>query len=243
MTALRILCMNIHGGRSLDGIRDLRRLHDLMEHNDIDIGVFQEMETRSSRGFSPADINILAGPERPHCLKGACVEDKTGWYGNLTVSRHPILRGLVHNLETVSYLEPRNAVDILADTPLGAIRVIGTHLSLSPFERWSEGQNLVRLIAAVEQTERNPILLMGDINEWRRSSRLLKHLDRLMTPLPCGATFPSFRPVFRLDRVWHDTPGFDVKGVVLSDEKVRVLSDHLPLIIHIKKTDALPASA
>lgn len=238
MTALRVLCMNIHGGRSLDGIRDLRRLHDLMDQNAIDIGVFQEMETRTSRGFHPSDAALLAGPERLYMLHGPSIEDKNGgWYGNLIVSRFPILRGLVHNLETVSYLEPRTAVDILADTPVGAFRIIGTHLSLSPFERWSEGQNLVRLIEAVEETERNPILMMGDINEWRRSSRLLKHLDGLMTPLPCSPTFPSFRPVFRLDRVWHDAPGFDLKATVLADEKTRVLSDHLPMIIDIRPED------
>ena len=46
MTPVRILCFNIHGGYSRDGKRDLARVHALMETLNIDIGCFQEMETR-----------------------------------------------------------------------------------------------------------------------------------------------------------------------------------------------------
>jgi endonuclease/exonuclease/phosphatase family metal-dependent hydrolase len=71
---------------------------------------------------------------------------------------------------------------------------------------------------------------MGDINEWKPTSNLLRHLNKLMKKVPCGATFPSFRPLLRLDRVWHDSP-FKVTARVLREAGVRGLSDHLPLII------------
>lgn len=236
MSAVRILCFNIHGGRSMDGQRDLGRIHALLEDQDIDIAVFQEMETRQNRGGKTSDIQLLSGKDRPHFLAGPNMVHGDGWYGNLLISRYPILRGLAHNLETVSYLEPRSAVDALVDAPLGRIRIIGTHLSLSPFERLSEGRTLVRLMNAVEEKEKNPVLLMGDMNEWRPRSKLFQHLNEILTPAPSRATFPSFRPVFKLDRVWHDGQ-LTVKTEVLNAQTIRPLSDHLPVLVELTRKD------
>src|SRR5690606_38361938 len=165
--SVRLLCFNIHGGYDMWGRRDLVRLRRMMERHRVDIGVFQEIETRPSRGGTEKDIRTIAGPERPHHLPGLAMTEAEGWYGNLIVSRYPIRRGLVHSLETSPSFEPRNAVDALIELPTGLLRVIGTHLSLSARERWSEVRNLIRLIDDVEETEKNPMLLMGDINEWR----------------------------------------------------------------------------
>ncbi len=243
MNALRILSFNIHGGVDRKGLGNLRRIHALMEDFDIDIGVLQEMETRPSRGGHPGDVEILCGNERPHRLLGPAMKEDGGWYGNLILSRFPIVRGLVHDLERKhQVLEPRNAVDALIETPKGRLRVIGTHLSLSSILRRWEITNLIRLINMVEDKARSPVFFMGDFNEWLWSSRLLRHLDRLMRPLPCAKTFPAFCPVFRLDRVWCDEPGYkagmkmklDAEARTLNGPEVRDLSDHLPLLIEVR---------
>ena len=62
---IRILSYNIHGGYDMKGRRDLARLHAFMEDYNVDIGVFQEIETRASRGGTLQDIDTIAGPERP----------------------------------------------------------------------------------------------------------------------------------------------------------------------------------
>ncbi|HYD18624.1 MAG TPA: endonuclease/exonuclease/phosphatase family protein [Patescibacteria group bacterium] len=228
---LRFLSFNLHGGRSLDGKRDLTRIHDLMERLNIDIGVFQEMETRPSAGGAVDGVAQLSGAARPHHFPGPSMNDEKGWYGNLIVSRYEITRGLFHNLETKPDLEPRNAIDAVIATPYGKIRVIGTHLSLSLFERQSEARNLMRLMDSVEDSEKLPLFLMGDINEWQWRAKLLRHLDSLMTPLPCRATFPSFLPVLRLDRAWHRAPGFKMTAHRIDGPEVRHLSDHLPIVL------------
>ncbi len=251
MSRVRLMSFNIHGGRSLDGKRDLARVRSLMDRLDVDIGVFQEMDTRTSRGGMPSDISQLAGSSRPHyffapsmldtgsiaghglVLHAGTSQESHGWFGNLVVSRYPILRGLVHNLETAVQREPRNALDVLVQTPHGNIRVLGTHLSLSIFERRAEARNLMRLMQAVEEQERNPVLLMGDINEWQVPSSLIRYLDSHMTPIPCKATFPSMLPLFKLDRVWHDAPALKVTAHRVPAQGIRKLSDHLPLIIEI----------
>jgi endonuclease/exonuclease/phosphatase family metal-dependent hydrolase len=231
--SIKLMSFNIHGGRARDGLRDITRIVQLLDEMDIDIAVFQEVETRVSRGGCNEDINTLSGSNRPHHVIAPSIIHHDGWYGNLIVSKYPVLRGLVHNLETTAQYEPRNAVDALIETPLGKIRVIGTHLSLSIFERRSEARNLIRLMDAVEEKEKNPILLMGDLNEWQMPSRLLKFLDSHLTPIACRASFPSWLPFLKLDRVWYHGNSLHVSAKTLSTKRVSKLSDHLPVMIEI----------
>lgn len=234
MSQLRLLCFNIHGGRGQDGKRNLARINALMDEHEIDIGVFQEIETRASRAGHMDEIDVLSGPARPYHLHGPTMRELNGgWYGNLIVSRYPILRGIVHNLGTRVNYEPRAAVDALIETPKGKIRLIGTHLSLASLERWKEANNLLKLIESVEETEKNPLFLMGDINEWRGSAKLLKYLNQMLIPVATEPSFPSFRPFLRLDRVWYDTPDLQVNCTTLKDKSTRKISDHLPLKIEI----------
>lgn len=234
MSPLRILTFNIHGGYSLDGKRDLGRIHNLLEELKIDIAVFQEMETRPSRGGTATDVNELAGAARPYHMMGPTLKDGKGWYGNLIVSRYPIRRALVHALDKKWDIEPRNAVDVTIETPLGKMRLIGTHLSLPLWERKVEVPKLIELVKQVEEEEKNPVFLMGDINEWRRKSRLLKFLGENMVEVPAGATFPVFFPILHLDRVWHDTPYVKAKASVIKDFGVRHMSDHLPVLVEVE---------
>lgn len=239
MSRLRFLCFNIHGGRSLDGQRDLRRIYQLMEQMEIDVGVIQEMETRPSRGGLMHDVQTLAGPQRPYHLACPSMVEEQGWYGNLIVSRYPILRGLIHNLETHPSMEPRMAADALIQGPHGNIRVIGTHLSLSIHERRSEARNLMRLIKAVEEEVKSPLLLMGDLNEWQRPSALLRFLNQHLMPVPCQATFPSCFPLLRLDRVWYEAESYEAQQIRihahrLDAKEIRRLSDHLPLVVELE---------
>lgn len=233
MGVIRFLSFNIHGGRSRDGQRDLGRVHDVMDRYDIDIGAFQEMETRPSRGGRQSDVDMLAGMERPHHLPGPTLKEGEGWYGNLIVSRYPIVRALAHTMETTFDLEPRNAIDALIQTPFGKIRLLNTHLSLSPLERRKEVPKLIELVAMVEQEEKSPIFLMGDINEWYVRSRLFKFLKEVMIPIETSPTFPSILPLLKLDRAWHDTPAFNVKAHILKGKGISILSDHLPVMIEV----------
>lgn len=238
MPRLRFLSYNIHGGRGLLGQRSIPLVHTLLERLDIDIAVLQEVDTRPSRGRSPADIDALVGGARSHRVTGMTLQEEGGWYGNLIASRYPIQRGLVHDLETAACYEPRNAVDALVDTPLGKVRVIGTHLSLSYQQRRAEARNLLRLMRAVEEEESRPLFLMGDINEWQWRSSLIGFLDAAMTPLPCRATFPAFLPAFHLDRAWYDIEDglpAQVFAHRLPLSGLRLVSDHLPLIVELDR--------
>lgn len=231
---IKILCYNIHGGYDVRGRRDLTRLNALLDDYDIDIAVFQEFETRPSRKASQEDVSITAGPERPHRIKGLTKYEGEDWFGNLMLSRYPFVEKKVHDLETRPSYEPRKAIDAVIDTPIGNVRIIGTHLSLSPIERYSEVRKLIALMDKVETTEKGPLLLMGDLNEWRPKTKLISFLDSRMTQIPVGRTFPSFCPVFALDRVWYDNmPSDKITAKRIDTAPAKYLSDHLPLYIEV----------
>ncbi len=234
MGVLRFLTFNIHGSYNLGGERDLKRLHAVLEKYQVDIAVLQEMETRPSKGGTATDVNELAGGQLPYHLPGPSIKEGQGWYGNLILSRYPIIRAQAHSLETARFYEPRNALDALIKTPWGNVRVIGTHLSVVPGQRWGEVENLLKLVKLVEEEEASPLFIMGDINEWRSKSKLLTHLNNLFIPVPSQPTFPSFHPVFRLDRVWHDAPHLTVTARTLMDKDIRKLSDHLPVLAEVE---------
>jgi endonuclease/exonuclease/phosphatase family metal-dependent hydrolase len=238
MTSVRLLSFNIHGGRTMDGNNDLGRIQALLDELNIDIAVFQEMETRPSKGGKTTDIDTLAGLSRAHRLPGPTLKEGEGWYGNVLVSRYKIKRALAHDLETGFSWEPRNAVDALIETPVGDVRIIGTHLSLSPLERWTEARNLLTLMDKVDAQEKAPLLLMGDINEWRASSKVVKHLSSIMPQIPLGRTFPSAFPILKLDRAWFDPHGHAVTASArtVSGPTVKPLSDHLPILIELSRT-------
>lgn len=235
MNPLRVLTFNIHSGYSLYGERDISRIHDLLETLSVDIAVLQEMDTRPRKGGMPDDVANLAGDARPYRFAAPTMTEGSGWYGNLIVSRYPILRSLIHSLEKeTDHIEPRNAADVLIDTPLGKLRILGTHLSLPASERRIEVPMLIKLVKEVEEEEKNPVFLMGDINEWHKSCRLLKFLGENMIEVKAGATFPAFFPVLHLDRVWHDAPYIKAKATVIKKYGVRRMSDHLPILIEIE---------
>ena len=235
MTPLRILTFNIHSGRSMFGERDIVRIHDLLEALSVDIAVLQEMDTRPRKGGMPDDVAKLAGEARPYRFAAPTMTEGVGWYGNLIVSRYPILRSSIHSLEKeTDHIEPRNAADVLIETPLGKLRILGTHLSLPASERKIEVPMLIKLVKHVEEEEKNPVFLMGDINEWRKSSRLLKFLGENMIEVKAGATFPAILPLLHLDRVWHDAAHVKAKARVVKEHGVKQMSDHLPVLIEVE---------
>ena len=59
----------------------------------------------------------------------------------------------------------------------------------------------------------------------------LRYLDELMTPAPCDKSFPSFFPLFRLDRVWYSHTNLRVNARTLREASS--LSDHLPILIEV----------
>jgi len=131
---------------------------------------------------------------------------------------------------TVYRREPRAAIDADVDVDGAVVRVIVTHLGLLPGERRIQVQ---RLLEVLRVHESSATVLCGDINEWFAVGRPLRWLNARLGRAAAVRTFPTFCPVFALDRLWV-SPGSAAAVRAHVSPNSRVASDHLPLVADIQ---------
>ena len=180
--------------------------------------------------FQPA----MSGPER-------------GAYGNAILSRTPfrLMRGgLLPLLPERPLREPRG-VAWLALAGGVELHVVATHLGLSRRERHAQLDALLGPEWLGDPRCGPPRVLLGDLNfvpgarEHQRLERVLR--DALREVAPEGghrATFPSLRPLVRLDHVFVSQDVHVLRTQVLRAPGLRRVSDHLPVVVDLE----LPAA-
>ena len=238
---LRIVTWNIHKGIGTDRAYRLDRTIAVLRELDADVVCLQEVDEfvpRSRRERQGNQLALRLG--YPHTALGLNVRVKTGAYGNLTLSKHPLRD--VRNVDlTVPPKKRRSALvtRVMTGPPHGWL-VANVHLGLMHLERRIQ---LRRLLAHVFEgaLPAQPLVLAGDWNEWGR--RLVRevmrdwgfHLARSDQHPKRGArTWPSRKPIVALDKILYRDPVrcHHVAGVL--DELTRGASDHLPLMVELE---------
>ena len=115
------------------------------------------------------------------------------------------------------------------------LRVVATHLGLSPEERRVQWDRLLDTLAPASDFDLS--VLLGDFNEWWAPKRLLHRLHRCFGRTRSVRTFPSPAPVLALDRIWVRPAEALVEVRAHRSPLARRASDHLPL----RAVLALPA--
>jgi endonuclease/exonuclease/phosphatase family metal-dependent hydrolase len=163
-----------------------------------------------------------------------------GWHGNLLLTRGGATRQV--RQVTLPGLEPRGA--LMADVMLevGAIRVVGVHLGLL---RHSRLLQVTSLISHAADATSLPVLMMGDMNEWRRERRsaLLGFASGLGPVAPGVPSFPAYYPVLALDRMVARPAGILGPVEAHSTPLSRRASDHLPIKARVTFEAVTPAAA
>jgi endonuclease/exonuclease/phosphatase family metal-dependent hydrolase len=231
---LRVATYNIHKGRGLDGRVRLERILEVLAEVDADIVALQEV-------LAP-HAEVLARGTGMHAAFGPTRELPSGPYGNLCLSRFPLVGHARFNL-TCRPFEPRGC--LRADVDLGGrpLHVFNVHLGLNYRERILQAVRLARFF------ERGDLpggrVVLGDFNEWfhGRASRVL---HARLGP-PCGRrrgvrTHPSPLPVFPLDRIYHDDRLGLERVRVHRSRLARVASDHLPTYADFRVARIPPAA-
>jgi endonuclease/exonuclease/phosphatase family metal-dependent hydrolase len=239
---------NLHRGRGNDGVidpcRTLRVLGAEVCPPGADALVLQEAdeEVPPHRGFLDlAAAAAVTGLEHVHTdAARRWGPESHGFLGTIV-----FLHRAAHVEDVVLLDLPgrchRGAVVVDFTLRGRALRLIGTHLSLAQVLRAAQmrtiGQHLFRRAA-------RPVVLCGDLNEWRPWGGLA--LSRRVTgvPLegPAPATFPVGRPVLPLDRVLVTPPARVASVRVLDGPGIRMASDHRPLAAEIALPDQTPPS-
>ncbi len=149
-----------------------------------------------------------------------------GWHGNLVLVREGLVRGI--NQISLPGLEPRGALVVDLDLAVGKVRVVAAHLGLL---RHSRLLQIEALLAHARERTGRPVVMMGDLNEWRRQGRsALSRFTPVFGPVGRGMpSFPAYFPVLALDRVLA-LPQEIVEEIEVHETPLsRVASDHLPI--------------
>jgi endonuclease/exonuclease/phosphatase family metal-dependent hydrolase len=101
------------------------------------------------------------------------------------------------------------------------------HLDLSGLWRVRQARAIAALADAAR--EQGPVVLMGDLNEWRSVAGCFREFGRHFTLLDPGPSFPSRRPLGRLDRIMHCGALTAQDCGVHRSALASAASDHLPV--------------
>ncbi|MCC6889545.1 MAG: endonuclease/exonuclease/phosphatase family protein [Hyphomicrobiales bacterium] len=225
---------NIHGGVGPDGVFSLERITAVVARHDPDIVALQEVDSRRSEPRMRSPFERLRETLGEHGVEAKSISTADGDYGQMLVSRCPVDAVIVHDI-THAGREPRRAIEADVHCSRGTLRVVATHFGLSLTERRTQARRLV----AIARQHDKPTVMLGDFNDWFWPGSLRHALKHELPARTRHATFPSWYPVFRLDRVFCWPPHILMRSFV--DRSARNASDHLPVIADITIGASPPA--
>ncbi|MBK0326772.1 endonuclease/exonuclease/phosphatase family protein [Rhodobacteraceae bacterium F11138] len=221
--SLRLASYNIQKCVGLDLRRQPRRIMTVLDGIGASIVVLQEADKRLPP--RPAALPHFVLNEAGWQIADLGGAGSLGWHGNAVIWRGDKLRLTGTGHITLPGLEPRGAVRVEFDTPLGPLRVMGVHLGLiAQYRR----QQVLHLVQETEDLVPMPTIWAGDFNEWSRQP-ILDRIAPQMQFVPPRASFPAPRPMGALDRM---AVGFGLRvrdHGVHSDRPAHIASDHLPI--------------
>jgi len=222
---LNVASYNVHGCVGRGNVRDVGRVAAVIRELECDTVGLQE---------------VFGATELSEETKLALIEGKPHmWHerhvGIALLTSRPVLAVRHHDWSWPGH-EPRAALDVDLNVDGETVRVIVTHLGLKPYERRFQVQKILALLKDAPPEE--PLIVLGDINEWLPLGRPLRWLNGLLGHSPAERTFPSAWPLFALDRVWVRPRHALVAYGAHRSPLAALASDHLPLKAIISSSPA-----
>jgi endonuclease/exonuclease/phosphatase family metal-dependent hydrolase len=234
--ALIVGSYNIHGCVGMDRRYDLGRVAGVIRELGCDTVGLQEVDGRpgahsaslqlmdlaSAVGMTPIAVDTHSGaPQRVR---------KT----NALLTSREVRSVRSYDL-TFGRLEQRSALDVELLVGARTVRVIVTHLGLDGCERRYQVGKLLTFLQAIPAAQ--PVVLLGDINEWLPVGRPLRWLHHVLGKAPSGRSFPVWAPLLALDRIWS-RPARTLRSFeVHRSAAARIASDHYPVRANIGPGD------
>ncbi|AKM11513.1 endonuclease/exonuclease/phosphatase family protein [Croceicoccus naphthovorans] len=222
---LKFASYNIHKAVGLDRRRDPDRILSVLHEIDADVVALQECDRRFGQRESVLPrARIEDSAYRPITL--GIRPGSLGWHGNtFLVKKHlDIIEAEPLSLPT---LEPRGAVRLDIEHEGKRVRAVGMHLDLSGFRRREQAVALLKHLDACDGT--CPTVVMGDTNEWSRTGGMLRVFRDDWNCAECGPSFPTRRPLARLDRIFASRDWHHADSGVHHSFLASRASDHLPV--------------
>ncbi|WP_425043902.1 endonuclease/exonuclease/phosphatase family protein [Primorskyibacter sp. S87] len=225
---LRVASYNIQKCVGLDLRRRPERILKVIDRIGAQVQVLQEADKRLPP--RPAALPHFALEEAGWNIADLGGAGSLGWHGNAVIWRGEGISLRETGHIKLPGLEPRGAVRVDFETPIGPLRVMGMHLGLISHFRQ---QQVLHLVREMEDLPALPTVWAGDFNEWST----IPVLDRWapsMRFLPARPSFPAAQPMGSLDRIALGK-GLDAAGHgVFSERPAHIASDHLPVWADLK---------
>ena len=239
-TRTRLVTWNIHKGIGTDRRYALDRTIAVLRQLRPDIACLQEVDHGVSRSaFENQKKRLRRELGFPHAALALNVKVERGGYGNLILSRLPIVE--FRNVDlTIPPKKRRSGLVARLSNSEGQTWILANvHLGLLHLERRFQARRLLEHLTSMAAPGEG-VVIAGDWNEWR--SRLVKRVMReegYAMATPTGSTraahtWPSRRPVLALDRVLYRPPMRCVQAEPVLNGTTRVASDHLPLCVEFE---------
>lgn len=225
---VRVMTFNIRHALGLDGQVSLERVAEAIAQADI---VFlcevDRFWLRSGLRDQPVVLQELTGFPYAHFAPALDLPGPSRQYGNLLLSRYPIVQAETVPLPQPQGAEARVMVEARIDMGGQIWTVYGVHLGLDQHERRLQ----VEAIQAQAQTGGPARILLGDFNALPTAAEL----EPLWAPgqplwidgLPGGpATYPAWEPRSRIDHIFL-SPALAIRQLDGGVDESQA-SDHLP---------------
>jgi endonuclease/exonuclease/phosphatase family metal-dependent hydrolase len=227
---------NIHGCVGTDRCYDLARVAGVIRELGCDTVGLQEVDGRP--GLQSASLQLLdlanATGMTPIAVGTHIVTPQRIRKTNALLTSREVRSVRSYDLTFGGY-EPRSALDVELLVGKRAVRVIVTHLGLDGGERRFQVRKLLALLNGIPEGQ--PVVLLGDINEWFPVGRPLRWLHGALGKAPSGRSFPVWAPLLALDRIWSRPTSALRMFEVYRSPAARVASDHYPVRADIETGD------
>jgi endonuclease/exonuclease/phosphatase family metal-dependent hydrolase len=223
---ISVASYNIQKSIGTDLRRRPARILGVLAELDADVVALQEVDRRFGERAASLSAEAIAAETGYVPLNFGMRPRSLGWHGNTILVKKTVSVIAQRTLELPA-LEPRGAV--MADLRVDglAVRVVGMHLGLVGL--WRKRQALAVLDHLESLEDSLPTVMMGDFNEWSVNGGCLKHFaDEHHVGVP-GPSYPSMRPLLRLDRIVTSVDLTIEQAGVHATARSRVASDHLPI--------------
>ena len=227
---LHIASYNIHRCVGTDLRRDVERVANVICELGCDTIGLQEVDSRPGERSDSMQLDYLAKATGMEAVAGTTLIRHDREYGNALLTRRRILDVKRHDLSYGKY-EPRGALEVDLEVQGHVMRVFVMHLGLLPSERRFQMRKVLETLRKVPHDQ--PVVVLGDINEWLPLSRPLRWLHNLLGKPPWQRTFPVWAPLFALDRVWVRPVGSLLDFRVHRSPASRRASDHFPVTARV----------
>jgi len=235
---LRVATYNVHGCMGMDRQRSEARIAEVIAEMSVDIVALQEVDRGRRRSGGIDQTETIAKQLGWYSHFHPAMRQENEHYGNAILSRYQLDFRRAFDLPgrpPFFCRENRAAIEVNAETNLGKIHIVNTHLGLSWRERFVQAQLFTSAEWRASIAPDTPLILVGDFNSLRGSRpyrTLNRHLRDVRELIQAKGirTFPTRFPALGIDHIFVNEAVQPLSLIVHRSSLARIASDHFPLV-------------